>query len=162
MQQLYAIGERKPIEIPVDKNEPTLSAPTLPARFQSSIIFDQYALPTNVAQHGQALVVIFTWRISAVIDKDYSIFAHLVDANDKIIAQQDTLLASAGDTVTHWHPMRSYVDAIVLPIEAGTTPGTYRLEIGLYDATTLERLLIEDRSGQPGRDTIVIEPIEVK
>ena len=149
----------KPIEIRVDSNDLTRVTPTLPARFQSSIILEQAAVPSNVARRDRALVTILVWRVAAIVEKDYTIFAHLVDASGKIVAQSDT--APAGAPTMQWRPTRQYVHAIVLLIPANTPPGTYRLEVGLYDAVTMERLPIVDANGQPIGDKLVIEPFNV-
>ena len=150
----------KPIEIRVDNTDPTRAMPALPAHFQSSIILEQSAIPSNVVQRGKALVAVLVWRVSAVVEKDYTLFAHLLDASDKIITQYDAL-PGGSEPPSQWHPTRQYVDAIVLPIDANVPPGTYRLEIGLYDAATLERLLIVDASNQPIGDKLVIEPFNI-
>ena len=150
----------KPLEIRVDANDLTRVTPTLPARFQPSIILEQSAVPSNVAQRGKAFVAILVWRVSATIEKDYTVFAHLVDASGKIIAQHD-VIPGGTEPPSHWHPTRQYVQAIVLPIEANVPTGTYRLEIGLYDAATLERLPVVDANGQPIGDKLVIEPFNI-
>jgi hypothetical protein len=53
------------------------------------------------------------------------------------------------------------VNAIVLPLESNIPPGVYRLEIGLYDAATLERVRLADANGQPIGDKVVIESFTV-
>jgi hypothetical protein len=149
----------KPNEIRVDKNDPTRTTPNLPVRFQSSIILEQSAVPSNVARRGEAIVVILVWRVSAPPEADYTIFAHLVDASGKIVAQSDA--PPTGDSTSQWRPTRQYVHATVLPIDANTPPGTYRLEIGLYNAATMERVLVLDTNNQPSGDKLMIEPFNI-
>jgi hypothetical protein len=151
----------KPVEIRVDNTNPPRAMTALPAHFQSSIILEQTAIPTKVVPRGQALIAIFVWRVSTIVEKDYTLFAHLLDAGDKIITQSDGLLTSVGEPTNRWRPASSYVTPIVLPIDANTPAGTYRLEIGLYDAATLERLLIVDATGLPISDKLVIEPFNL-
>ncbi|MCI0476489.1 MAG: hypothetical protein L0Y55_09600, partial [Anaerolineales bacterium] len=157
----YFDSTGKPMEIAVDKNDATRAAPTLPARFQSSIVLEQIAIPTNVIARGKAVVAIFVWRVSAIVEKDYTIFAHLVDANAKIVAQSDVVLASVGEPTSQWRPTRWYVTAIVLPMDANVQPGAYRLQIGLYDAATLERSRVVDANDQPIADHVVIAPFSI-
>jgi len=154
----YFDSTGKPIEIIVDKNDATRVTPTLPARFQPPIVLEQIAIPTNVIVRDKALVMIFAWRVETLVEKDYTLFAHLVDANDTTIAQSDELLVTVGETTSQWQPTRWYVTATVLPLKASVPRGTYRLRIGLYDAATLERLPIVDAQGQPLGDQLTIEP----
>jgi hypothetical protein len=151
----------RPIEIPVNHDVPTRVTPTLPARFQASIILEQAAVPNSTARRGRALVSLLVWRVAVTIEKDYTVFAHLVDASGNVVAQNDTPLVSVGESTSQWCPTRQYVNAIVLPFESNIPPGVYRLEIGLYDAATLERVRLADANGQPIGDKVVIESFTV-
>ncbi len=154
----YFDSTGKPIEIVVDKNDATRVTPTLPARFLPSIVLEQIAIPTNAIVRDKALVTIFAWRVETIVERDYTLFVHLVDTNNNIVAQSDELLVTVGETTSQWQPTRWYITATVLPLEASVPRGTYRLRIGLYDAATLERLPIVDAQGQPLGDQLTIEP----
>jgi hypothetical protein len=147
----------KPIEIAVDKDDVARVTPVLPARFHT-IVLERAAIPTTVIARDKALVVIFVWRVSTVVEKDYTLFLHLVDMNGNIVAQSDELLATTGETSSQWRPTRYYVTATVLPIDSAVPRGLYRLHLGVYDAATLERLWIVDENNQPLEDKLTIEP----
>jgi hypothetical protein len=148
----------KPIEIAVDKNDSTRVTPTLPVFFQPAIILEQFIVPANTVRRSNALVAMFAWRVSATVEKDYTLFIHLIDAQNKIVAQSDVLLTSGSEPTSQWHPTRQYVNAITLPLNANTPPGKYQLQIGLYDAAAQERLHLVDANAQPIEDKLMIEP----
>ncbi|MDE3091559.1 MAG: hypothetical protein KGJ80_19490, partial [Chloroflexota bacterium] len=159
----YFDATGKPIELPVDSIDQSSVTPLLPARFDAPIFLDRYESPSAVAHRSQALVVVLIWRVSAVVAKNYSVFAHLLDANGAIIAQYDALLSPGGEKTSEWRPARQYVDAVVLPIDANAPVGDqYRLELGLYDATMMERLRVVDANDQPLDDKFMIAPIRIE
>ena len=53
-------------------------------------------------------------------------------------------------------------DGIVIPVGADVARGTYMLEMGLYDLTTMERLAMVDKDGQPAGDRLLLGPIQVE
>jgi hypothetical protein len=95
------------------------------------------------AQANQFLFLKLYWQTSADIRTDYKIFVHLVDANGKVVAQQDqapdewkypTRIWDAGEIVTDPHSMAL----------KNLEPGTYRVRVGMYDAASGERLPMVD------------------
>jgi len=62
-----------------------------------------------------------------------------------------------------WQAGALMIDSIAFPIATHIPNGTdYRLGIGLYDATTMERLLLVDEHGTPFADQVVIAPIRIE
>jgi hypothetical protein len=92
------------------------------------------------------LHVVLYWRADALrkIDQDYTVFVHLADANDQVIAQQDRAPAFGLYPTTAWQPGESIVDAYDLRIDA---PGNYSLSVGMYDPATLVRVPAFDANG---------------
>lgn len=152
----------KPIEIVVDKDSVTSASLALPARLQIPILLEQYEVPTTRLERGKALVVILNWRATERIAKDYTMFAHLVDAKGNLIAEYNSPPVNGKAPTSQWDPHRTIVDAAVLPIAQDTPLGDdYRLEIGMYNLDTLERLSFVDASGAPLADKIVIGPFRI-
>jgi hypothetical protein len=84
------------------------------------------------------------------------IFLHLVDEQGEIVAQHDALDVRLnglyrGDRLAQLH-------ALVIP--GNLLPGTYGLQIGLYDATTGQRMVVDVGDGQVA-DRILLETINV-
>ncbi|MBI3740995.1 MAG: hypothetical protein HY257_04470, partial [Chloroflexi bacterium] len=91
---------------------------------------------------GKILRVVLYWRAANQIEKDYTIFAHLVDANDQIAAQLDHAPVPGDYATSVWRSDEWIVDAFDLRVDA--PPGMYMLAVGLYDPATLERAPARD------------------
>ncbi len=90
---------------------------------------------------------------------NYSVFIHLVNEDrSKLITQYDGAPTTSRSLTLQWDdPNELHIsDNITLQIPPDTTPGTYQLQIGLYDFTTGIRLTAPD-----GADIVQI-PIEIK
>jgi hypothetical protein len=158
----YFDANGAPVELPVDSTDPTYIMPPLPSHFSTPIYLERYELPTSTLHRGKALVVILDWRVSASVDREYTVFAHLVDANGNIVSQYDALPAGGIDKTNDWRPTRQYVDSIVLPIDANAPLGDgYRLELGMYDPASSERLRVLDANGQNIDDKFVMGPFRI-
>ncbi len=158
----YFDSTGKPIELPVERDVTMCTKPELPARFDAPIVLAQYEVPSNRLERGKALVVILNWRADAQLEKDYTVFAHLVDHKGALIAQADSQPGNGKMPTTEWAPHRTFVDAIVLPIPDDVGTGAdLRLELGLYDSDTMRRLNLVGANGAPIGDKIVIEPFTV-
>ncbi len=158
----YFDSTGKPIELPVDRAITTRVTPALPAQFEAPIVLAQYEVPSNRLERGKALVVILNWRADAQLEKDYTVFAHLVDHKGALIAQADSQPGNGKSPTSEWTPHRTFVDAIVLPIPDDVGTGAdLRLELGLYDSDTMRRLNLVGANGAPIGDKIVIEPFTV-
>ncbi len=158
----YFDSTGKPIEIPVDRQSITLATLSLPVRFQIPIMLEQYEVPTTRLERGKALVVILNWRATESIEKDYTIFAHLVDAQGHWIAEYNSQPVNGKYPTSQWNPHRTIVDAAVLPIADDAPLGDdYRLEIGMYDLTTMERLAFVDEQGHPIADKMIVSSFSI-
>jgi hypothetical protein len=52
--------------------------------------------------------------------------------------------------------------ALTIQLKPETPPGTYRLEVGLYDPATFARLPVSDAQGQSLGDRVLLDtPLEV-
>jgi 4-amino-4-deoxy-L-arabinose transferase-like glycosyltransferase len=99
----------------------------------------------GLRQTPHAGLILF-WQATAAIDADYTVFVHLLDAEDKTLANADHLPLYP----THlWRPGQAVPDPATLKLPAGLAPGDYRLEVGFYNAAdrTLPRLPLADGSG---------------
>jgi hypothetical protein len=152
---VYFDERRRTRELPVEKQLSVATRPALPLDFAAPIRLEDYELVAANVTRDQAVVVLLYWRGITRIERDYSIVAQLVDANDKVIAQSEQVPAHA------WLPGALSVDALQLPISSNALPGAYRLEIALYDAATRQRVAIVDARGSVIADRVVIEPLRV-
>ena len=148
-------------EFPVAKSVSARVLDDLPARFADSIALEGVEITRDEIRRGDAFAVLLYWRALARIEKDYTIFAHLVDARGETVASADAPPRQGKFPTTRWRTNDFVPDGIVIPIDATVPPGAYQLHIGLYELGTLQRLPIVDAMGQPFADKIIIAPIRV-
>ena len=122
------------------------------ARFGAGIQLLGY----DLSRAGGTVRLVLHLQAVAPMNRSYTVFAHLLDANSRIWAQQDsTPLAGAAPTTT-WLPGEYLSDTYTLVIKPDAPAGKYVFEIGVYDATSNERLPVFDDQGSPAGDRVLL------
>jgi 4-amino-4-deoxy-L-arabinose transferase-like glycosyltransferase len=107
------------------------------------------------AQAGAPLEVTLYWHALGEVTRNTIRFVHLLDADDRIVAQLDSVPGD-GDAqapLTSWVSGEFIQDRATLPeVPPELPPGQYRLAVGLYDPVTGKRL-----AGPAGEDQILLE-----
>lgn len=91
---------------------------------------------------GVDLDVTLLWKAINDIDVDYSVFLHLLDASGKRWEQKDAKPRAGFGLTSQWvkgHPME---DHYLIHLPESLPLGVYRLDIGVYNVRTMERLPI--------------------
>ena len=98
----------------------------------------------------------------AKMAKDYAVFVHLLDENELILAQRNTFPGLGSFPTTLWQAGDAIADTytLVLP-ETTYAPSSAKLEVGLFDLATGERLPVYAPGGEPVGDNVRFERIEV-
>ena len=88
---------------------------------------------------ARAIHLSLVWQTKSKTDVDYTVFAHLYDAENRLIAQKDGWPVEGNYPTSAWEPGEYVHDArtIVLPAQSA---GPITLKVGLYDAKTMQRL----------------------
>jgi hypothetical protein len=135
----------------------------LKARLGEWVEFLGYDLDTQQIAPGGVLNLRLYWRGRALTSTSYTVFVHLIDGEDRIWGQEDHVPGRGEFPTTSWFVGEYITDDYVVPMKAETPPGTYVLEIGMYDVTTGVRLPAFDANGQPLGDRILLDatPIAV-
>ena len=81
---------------------------------------------------------------------------HIVDADGNLIGQWDQPPGGLDAPTSTWTPQMIYFDDYRVPAEAGGTP-PYRLQVGLYDPESGERLSVVDSSVPNGGDYLELK-----
>jgi 4-amino-4-deoxy-L-arabinose transferase-like glycosyltransferase len=143
---------------------PPLGQP-MNAHFGNSVRLAGYDLPEgNHIQAGQSLRLILLWQALESLDQHYTVFVHLVDANDRILGQRDQVPGNGQFPTTSWVPGEYMSDTYAIPLKPDTPPGQYWIEIGLYNPLDGTRLPVSDADGQPLGDRLLLRetPIRVE
>jgi len=137
---------------------PTLSASSLPVSFDGNLLFLGYEQPAAVSRSESTLTLLTAWRVTSEWQpSSTAIFAHLIDANGQLAAQDDRL----GFPRHNWRPGDEFVQVQRIPIGA-VTPGRYTLQIGVYTRADDRRWMARDGSGIEICDRVLLGQVEVR
>jgi len=159
----YFDSTRRPHEIPVERDAVTQATPPLPARVGASIELEGYEIAQRTLRGDTPLVLILYWRAQKPIEHDYTTFVHLVAPDGNLVASLDSPPRKGTAPTSEWRVHLLTADAIVLPIGADAPRGAgYRIEFGLYDPRTQQRLPIVDAPGKVIADKVTISPFTLE
>lgn len=111
-----------------------------------------YDLPAS-GDPGPGQKLVLYWKRVGNIATDYTLFLHILDSADNIVAQIDQPPGNGENPTSLWDEGEIVTDSLTLP---ATPPNTYRIEIGLYDPATGERLPVSDAKGNPAGDHMIL------
>jgi hypothetical protein len=121
------------------KIPPEIPASPVTTSFGRSIVLAGYAV-AGETKPGSNLRVTLDWKALDRIDRDYTVFVHLVDAGGDIVAQVDQQPQAGANPTSWWAPGERTPHTVDITLPDELPPGPYWLRIGLYEAATGERL----------------------
>jgi hypothetical protein len=100
-----------------------------------------YDVSPTVGEAGGELEVTLHWRGLEPMDRDYTVFVHLVDPDGQLVAQHDGQpWWEVSLPTSTWESGEELRDRHLLKVPPDTPPGTYWLRVGAYYWENLERL----------------------
>lgn len=142
--------------VTVDAPEHIMESPSL-THAQSATFGDLVSLvgynldPEGAFEAGDTLAVQLVWRVHRQTRTAYKTFVHLLDAEGRRVAGSDQVPVVWQRPTTGWIAGEYIVDRHALTIPTGLPEGEYRLQVGLYEEATSERL-----ERPEGADTAVL------
>jgi hypothetical protein len=100
-------------------------------------------LPSEL-QPGQELTLRLVWSATRPPDGDYTMFVHLLDDEDFIVAQSDRTPEGGFYPTGHWDAGDVVEDTYTLALPETLPKGRLRLVVGVYDPATGQRALLEN------------------
>ncbi|MCB0209113.1 MAG: glycosyltransferase family 39 protein [Anaerolineae bacterium] len=91
---------------------------------------------------GQPLDIELVWQADNLIEVDYTLTAQLLDAQQQVIAQRDSMPLNGSAPTTTWAAGEVLIDPIALDIPADVGSGPHTLLLALYRVETGERLTL--------------------
>jgi len=89
---------------------------------------------------GEELRLTLYWQTQRELEGVYSSFVHLVDEGGQGVAGSDQQPGGAFYPTDLWRPGEILRDEHVITVPPGTSPGRYRLLVGMYSYPSLESL----------------------
>lgn len=96
------------------------------------------------------------------MDRDYTVFVHLLDGNGRIVAQRDGQPGDGFYPTSIWDPGEVVPDEYAIIVPPDLPAGDYEVVVGMYYFPTGERLPIVDSFGAEMGDRVVLGSILVR
>ncbi len=139
----------------VAPHQPLVDSP-VGARFAGQPVGLAGARFTHRARSGGGVAVELTWRVQGPVTADEKVFVHLVSADGQLVAQHDARPAGEDRPTQTLAPGEVIVDRHGVGLPAAAR-GRLEIRVGLYNAITGDRLLLDD-----GADFVTLGSIEVQ
>ena len=117
-----------------------------------------YTVAPQQPAPGQTFAVTLQWRALQAFAANETVFVHLLDARNQVVAQHDGAPANGAQPTVEWTPGETILDAHALPLPKSLAAGTYTLEVGMYLQSTGQRLQLQ---GNPAQDRILLGRVRV-
>ena len=86
----------------------------------------------DATRQEDALAVTLFWQCLQPPGDDYTVFVHLLDAADQVVAQHDGQPLGGAYPTSVWDAGEVVADPHLLSLPSGLPSGNYRLRVGLY------------------------------
>ncbi len=105
-----------------------------------------YEVNKETLKPGEELKLSLYWQALSEMDKDYSIFIHLLGWDGQLLGRRDVYPGRGSYPTSQWKAGDIIRDEYTIPIlPEAITPSRCQIEAGLYDFITKERLSPFDR-----------------
>ncbi len=118
-----------------------------------------YEVKSTDVWHGESVGLTLHWRCLGPVPKDYKVFVHLLGEGAQIQGQCDILPGGGTERTSEWQAGEEKVDHYEVWVPDGKAK-ELRIEVGLYDPQSGQRLPVE-RNGQPAGEDRLILPATV-
>jgi 4-amino-4-deoxy-L-arabinose transferase-like glycosyltransferase len=119
------------------------------------------APPGATTEVAHTMVVTFYWQAVAPVDKDYTVFVHLVDEAGQIKSQADGPPLEGRSPTSSWKPGEVMKDVHTLALGPEVPPGNYRLLVGFYAPEDGLRLPVT-AGPTAGEDRVLVTQVTVR
>ena len=123
-----------------------------------------YDLEEDEIAPGDVLHLTLYWQAQQQMDVSYTVFVHLLDAQNRIWGQRDSVPDRGQYPTTGWIEGEVVEDEYEIPVDPSAPPGEYLIEVGLYDAAQpgYPRLPVLDEQGQITGDRALLREVKIE
>jgi len=118
---------------------PEISHP-MEVNLDGKVDFLGYDLETREIRAGDTIHLTLYWRAKREMKVSYTVFTHLLGEDNTIWGQKDGIPMKGRHPTTQWQVGEVIVDEYDMSTEGRIPEGKYRLEVGMYDLNTGERV----------------------
>jgi len=115
---------------------------------------------------GDRIQVTLYWRALQRVEEGYTVFVHVIDGNNRIWGQKDSIPLSGSYPIFYfiprWLPDQVVADRYEFHIDPNAPPGDYWIEVGMYGMETIKRLPIFDKGFNLAGDRVILGRIRIE
>jgi hypothetical protein len=126
-------------------------------QFAEPLTLAGYDLSATACAPGESLDLALYWRAAGPITRNYTVFTHLLAPDGSLVTGSDHIAGADNYPTSLWTTGTLIRNRFTLRVPLDAPPGTYNIEVGLYDARG--RLKLAD-SGDT--DRILLAQVVVK
>jgi hypothetical protein len=110
---------------------------------------------------GEPVRLTLYWQCVAEMTTSYTVFTHLLDVDNVVRGQVDQPPLAGEAPTTSWVEGEVIADVYEIPLSPDAPAGPYVVEIGMYEAATMDRLPAYDAQGTLQGDAILLDSVLV-
>jgi len=133
----------------------------LKSNFDNQMALVGYDLDRTALHPGETLHLTLFWKALAPMDRNYTVFAHVLGQNNSIWGQKDAWPQDGAAPTSTWRVGQLVTDHYDLVVKPETPPGVYDIEVGVYLGETLKRLSVLGAGGTMARDCVLLSRVRV-
>jgi 4-amino-4-deoxy-L-arabinose transferase-like glycosyltransferase len=152
---VFAVPAQIPSAPSHQLNAPLRSPQETPDGGDEIELVGYHLLDEDLHAGGIAQITLY-WRAEETPRRRYKVFLHLLDRDNHIVGQRDSEPGGGARLTTLWAPGELVADNYGVLVHPATPPGQYRLEVGMYDLDSGQRLVTHE-----GEPQIWLEPLTV-
>ena len=131
------------------------------ATLGEAVRFLGYDLGSTEVKPGDALQLTLYWQALEEMEASYTVFTHLLDADNQIWGQRDSVPCRGEAPTTSWVKGEIITDEYDIVVDPEAPAGEYVIEIGMYDAGAGKRAPVVSDNQAPEQDRVLLGAIHV-
>jgi hypothetical protein len=160
-------GYIKLSDIEVNGRSRLFAAPEISAPVEAAFAEQVRLLGVNITGEiriapGETITIPLVWQVIGASEEPLVRFVHLLGADGRPVAQQDTVPCEGQCPSTSWLAEEILLDPATLTAPAELPAGEYQLVAGWYDPATATRLAAVDGQGDLLENDVVVLPVSVE
>jgi len=132
------------------------------SQLEDGVTLVGYSLAKPTVQAGEEIHLTLFWKARERVKGNYTVFTHLIDDTGKLWGQKDNPPGAGGRPTNSWQPGVFIVDNYAVPVDPETPPGSYQIEVGMYELASGRRLMVLDAEGRPRDNRVLLGSVTVR
>jgi hypothetical protein len=140
----------------------------LDAGFENGVLLTGYELyqSSDMPQDsGRSIGIYLHWEATSAVNTLLKVFVHVFDETGQLVTQHDGMPALWTQPISEWNVGETVIDFHPLMFDGAQGRGPFTVRVGLYDAGTGQRIMVQDSSMDsvtntgdgPTKDSVVLE-----